>query len=96
MSDPNSIQACKDLVEYGIGSEFESADATLISPDPEKVVEYGTIALWAQYQGRGTKQVNLRMPAILAWFKTLAGSGVGPTGEFGGVKYKFIHSMFCV
>ena len=36
------------------------------------------------------------MPATLAWFKTLAGGGVGPAGEFGGVKYKFIHSMFAL
>jgi hypothetical protein len=45
MSDSNSIRAYKNLVVYGIGDKFEDADPTIIGPNPEKVVEYGSVAL---------------------------------------------------
>lgn len=47
MSDANKTAACKNLVAYGIGDEFEGADPTLIGTTPEKIVEYGDVGLWA-------------------------------------------------
>lgn len=92
MSDPNSIQACKDLVTYGIGSEFVDADPTLIGNTPEIVVEYGSVALMAQHSEPGDKLVNLRMPAILRWLRALAENGTGPSEKCGDIMFKLVNS----
>lgn len=88
----NLITECKQLVEKGIPNEFKEADETLIGNQPARLVEWGSVSLWGQHTGTGEKKVNLRMPSITAWFKTLAASGTGPASEHNGVKYKFMSS----
>ncbi|KAF1993392.1 hypothetical protein P154DRAFT_527805 [Amniculicola lignicola CBS 123094] len=88
----NLITECEQLVNTGIPNEFNEADATMIGEAPARLVEWGSVSLWGQHTGTGDKSVNLRMPGILAWLKTLAASGTGPADEYNSVRYKFISS----
>jgi hypothetical protein len=88
MSDSNKIQACKDLVTSGIPSEFSEADSTLVGTTPEKLIEYGDVALWGQHQGSGDKIVHPRNPRLMRWLESFAESGVGPSEDYDDVKYK--------
>jgi hypothetical protein len=67
----NSIEACLELVERSIPNEFPDADQTYIGETPSKLVEYGSVSLWGQYQ------VNLRTGALWSVLRRLASSGIG-------------------
>ncbi|KAF2469252.1 uncharacterized protein BDR25DRAFT_371823 [Lindgomyces ingoldianus] len=86
----NLVTECEQLVNKGIPNEFNEADATIIGEAPAKFVEWGSVSLWGQHTGTGGKSINLRVPGIMAWLKTLAASGTGPAGEYNGITYKFI------
>ena len=81
----NPVTECKQLVERGIPNEFNEADDILIGTQPARLVEWGPVSLWGHNTGTGDKKVNLRMPSLTAWLKTLDASGIprlAPMGPF--------------
>ncbi|KAF2657988.1 hypothetical protein K491DRAFT_676783 [Lophiostoma macrostomum CBS 122681] len=89
MSD---AQACKNLVTEGIPNEFSAGDTTIVDETPAKVVEWGTVSLWAQSLS-GSKTINLRLPGMTTFLTNLANSsGTGAASEKDGVRYKFINN----
>ncbi|CAH0049286.1 unnamed protein product [Clonostachys solani] len=87
----NSIEACQELVERGIPSEFPDAGQTCVDGTPSKLVEYGSVSLWGQYQVPGRRKwINLRGETLWSVLRRLASGGIGGHEEYEGVVYKFM------
>ena len=93
MSDPNWIEACKELVKYGIAAGFVDAEPMIVTNTPDRIIVYGSVELWAQHLGEGEILLNPRMPSILRWLSNLTERGTGPAEDYQGIRYKFVNSM---
>ena len=82
------IEECIKLIEHDLCDEFREFDHTIVPTHPDRIVNGWPISLWAQ-STTVEKIINLRLPSIIRFLRTLAQSGVGAPEEFEGVMYRF-------
>ncbi|KAH6616938.1 hypothetical protein F5144DRAFT_606462 [Chaetomium tenue] len=91
------IDECIALVEKLLSSHFDFETQTAkirIETNPTKIL-FGNdlpVSLWAQSCRRDEVLVDMTLPGIQRFLKTLADNGVGAGGEHDGVRYRFVET----
>jgi hypothetical protein len=83
------IQQCNEVLDQGEREYVDEDRYTLISVTPEKIMQTAAMALWAHCKA-GEKKVDMQMPSLRAWLRTLAANGPGWAETYQGVEYRFV------
>lgn len=94
------VAECEALVGEALPALCSNgAFSVSVEEIPRRILEdYGNlpVGLYAQSLCGRAILVNLMMPEVRRFLKRLAGSGVGPSEDYNGVRYRFMECKYCV